>query len=172
MQRALTSKRRAIPPAPSMFQRHSRDPSHQVQLSRPHISERCCEFGEAAIRKSVEVPRTGDLLVRAVNEVVDADVILCQSKRDTGVAPWKLAKTWHAGLYYEAAAGAKVPGGVFETGHLFVLRRKVHNRIEDQVHKGELALHECHGHVAFDGRNIARFGFRPQYIEHVCRHAR
>ena len=59
---ALTSEWRAIPPSPSMFQRHSRDPSHQVQLSRPHISERCREFAKGAIGKSVEVPRTGDLL--------------------------------------------------------------------------------------------------------------
>ena len=88
MPSALTCKRRAIPPAPSMLQRHSRDSSHQVQLSRPHISERQRVFAEASIRKSVEVTRTGDLLVRAVNEIVEADVILCQCKRDTGVARW------------------------------------------------------------------------------------
>src|SRR5262245_19015151 len=112
MQGALAGERRAIPQRPSMFQRHARDPSHQVQLSRPHISERFRELAEAAVETSVEVPRAGDLLVRGVDEVVDADVVLRHYERDAGVAWRQPAKTGHAVLDHEAATGAKVTGSI------------------------------------------------------------
>ena len=59
--------------------------------------------------------------MRAINEVVDADVILCQYERDSEIAGWQLAKARHHGFDHEAATRAKVSGSVFETGDLFVL---------------------------------------------------
>ena len=143
MRGALTSERRAVPPCPSMFQRHARDSSHQIQLSGPHISERCHELAEAAIGIPVEVPRSGDLLVRTVNEVVDADVVFCHCERNTGVAWRQLTKTGHAALDQEATTWAKMASSVLKARDLFVLRCQVHDRVEDQIHEGELTFHAC-----------------------------
>ena len=46
--------------------------------------------------------------MRAIHEVIDADIVLRHGERDTEVAWRQLTKTGHAALDYKAAAGAKV----------------------------------------------------------------
>jgi hypothetical protein len=66
-----------------------------------------------------------------------------------GVLPAReLAQFGRHDLDDEAAAGLQVSRSVTEAGHLGVLRRQIHDRVEDQVGEGEAARHHRGREVA------------------------
>jgi hypothetical protein len=53
-----------------------------------------------------------------------------------------------------------MPGDITEAGHLLILTRQVHDRVEHQVGKGKNTWHSLVGEVAERHANPVRSGFR------------
>src|SRR5438034_11067830 len=109
-------------------QAHAGKLSHEVELRGPRVAERNRDALEPAVDE-FEVMR-GERLCYHV-ELINAPTGLAHVEGADGLAGRQPLETRDADLDHEAAAGLEMGRGVAKARHLRVLRRQVHDRVED-----------------------------------------
>ena len=118
-------------------------------------------------------------VVVAVEEVVvrdqplRGDVVLVEAEprradveRLEGLAGRQSLQTRHPHFDHEAAARLQVRGDVLEAGDLLVLRRQVHDRVEDEVRERERPVDPGRGEVADRDADRLAAGLGSQSFDH------
>ena len=79
---------------------------------------------------------------------------------------WQPAERRHDHLDHERAAGLEVGGGIAEAGHLLVLRREVHDRVEHEVHEAVPTVDGRRREVADRHADVVGSRLRPELVDH------
>ena len=141
---AVAGKWLAIPAAPALPQGHACKPRHQVELGGPYIAEGRREHLKLAV---------GDPVVMG-NQALARDVVLVEPQPGishsespdclTGRQPLQIR---HTDLNDETPTGQKMISHVLEARDLLILRRQIHDRVEDQVGERKTACNSRRGEV-------------------------
>src|SRR5829696_1228592 len=108
-------------------------------------SERHRDGFEPAIVDPVVV---GDQSLRRDVVLVEAQPRGAHREGSDGFTGWQPLEIGNRYLDDETPTGLQVRGDVLETGDLLVLRREVHDRVEDQIGNRKTTLNGCRGEVA------------------------
>lgn len=142
---AFAREGRAVPVAPSLSQRHSGHPSHQVQLGWPYVAMRRRERRESVLDHP-KVMRDRDLLRKVV--VLETDVRWRRDEQVDGLAGRETLKRGDVVLDDETAAGLQVRSDVAETFDLLVLGGQVRDRVAQKVCERERSVHLSRREIA------------------------
>ena len=138
-----------------------------IELSGPHEPKWQRNLAKTPVLLPVEVPRSRELPVCSIDEIVDTDEVVCQREQHARISRWQPAKPGHGTFDHEPTAWTELTRRVLEAGHLFVLSREVHNRVEDQVDERELDIESRRSHVAFYGADATTVRLCKQPGQHV-----
>ena len=101
------------------------------------------------------------------------DVVLVKAEprgthveRPDGLAGWEPLEPRNAHLDHEAPAWLELRGDVLEARDLLVLRRQVHDRVEDEVGDRERPLDRGRGEIADRHADVLGARLRPQSRDH------
>ena len=88
------------------------------------------------------------------------------SEGPNGLTGWQPLKIGHPDLDHEAPAWLQMRGDVLEAGDLLILRRQVHDRVEDQVGETRTALDSWSWRSRRSSPDLICAGLRPQPGDH------